>query len=156
MKFLLPFQYCFIRRSLQSVSHKMLKDTIYSYEKKTDSIKNSIDADLITFFLDVTSIRILHVITDLPKSVSQISKETKIPLNTVYYKMRKLTGQKIIKVSGNINNLGRRHLQYQSKLGSFASPQLNWHLESKVFVSVCPVYVTAWWNRILIWSKPHH
>ncbi len=103
----------------------MLKDTIYSYEKKTDSIKNSIDADLITFFLDVTSIRILHVITDLPKSVSQISKETKIPLNTVYYKMRKLTGQKIIKVSGNINNLGRRHLQYQSKLGSFASPQLN-------------------------------
>ncbi|QLH08789.1 winged helix-turn-helix domain-containing protein [Candidatus Nitrosotenuis sp. DW1] len=73
---------------------------------------------LIDQFLDATSLRILYVIMDLPKSASQISKETKIPINTVYYRIRKLTEQKIIKTSGHINNLGRRQMQYLSKLSS--------------------------------------
>jgi hypothetical protein len=88
-------------------------------EKNSELIKNPVDDDTLDTFLDVISMRILYVITDLPKSASQISMETKIPITTVYNKMRKLTGQKIIKISGNINDLGRRHLQYQSKLNSF-------------------------------------
>lgn len=88
-------------------------------EKNSELIKNHVGGDALDTFLDVRSMRILYVITDLPKSASQISRETKIPITTVYNKMRKLTGQKIIKISGNINDLGRRHLQYQSKLNSF-------------------------------------
>lgn len=88
-------------------------------EKNPELMKNHVDDDTLDTFLDVISMRILYVITDLPKSASQISMETKIPITTVYNKMRKLTGQKIIKISGNINDLGRRHLQYQSKLNSF-------------------------------------
>ncbi|WP_420887351.1 hypothetical protein [Candidatus Nitrosotenuis chungbukensis] len=56
--------------------------------------------------------------------MSQISKETKIPINTVYYRIRKLAEQKIIKTSGHINNLGRRQMQYLSKFspaGAFLS-----------------------------------
>jgi 3-phenylpropionate/cinnamic acid dioxygenase small subunit len=87
-------------------------------EKNFKLIKNHVDDDTLDTFLDVLSMRILYVITDLPKSASQISKETKIPITTVYNKMRKLTRQKVIKISGNINDLGRRHLQYQSKPNS--------------------------------------
>jgi DNA-binding IclR family transcriptional regulator len=87
-----------------------------SDEKNYELIRDSVGANLINPFLDVKSLIILHVISDLPKSVSQISRETKIPINTVYNKMRKLTGQKIIKISGSINDLGRKQLQYQSKL----------------------------------------
>lgn len=130
------FQYCFIPYSLQSVSHKMLKNIKSLHENASDLVRQSIGVDLVLSFLDVTSIRILHVITDLPKSVSQISMETKIPITTVYSKMRKLTGQRIIKVSGNINDLGRRHLQYQSKI-DFVSLN-NWiHMRNQK--SVVPV-----------------
>ena len=72
--------------------------------------------DLIENILDSKSMRILCVIAELPKSASQISKETEIPINTVYNKMKKLTKNNIIKISGNINDLGRRHMQYKSKL----------------------------------------
>lgn len=114
----------------------MLKNIKSLHENASDLVRQSIGVDLVLSFLDVTSIRILHVITDLPKSVSQISMETKIPITTVYSKMRKLTGQRIIKVSGNINDLGRRHLQYQSKI-DFVSLN-NWiHMRNQK--SVVPV-----------------
>ena len=96
----------------------MLSDT--TSDGKDTPVADYICADLLNTFLDVKSMKILCVITDLPKSVSQISRETKIPINTVYNKMRKLAGQKIIKISGNINELGRRQLQYQSKLSPTA------------------------------------
>lgn len=67
-------------------------------------------------FLDNKSMEILCAIAELPKSASQISRETKIPINTVYNKMKKLAQQNIIKISGDINELGRRHMQYKSKL----------------------------------------
>lgn len=101
----------------------MSKD-VPSLDGKNHPIKNSANDDLFNTFLDITSMRILYVITDLPKSVSQISRETKIPITTVYNKMRKLAGQKIIKISGNINDLGRRHMQYQSKLNPLVLEQL--------------------------------
>lgn len=73
-------------------------------------------ADLVESTLDSKSMRILYVIAESPKSASQISRETEIPINTVYNKVRKLTKRNIIKISGNINELGRRHTQYKSKL----------------------------------------
>lgn len=67
--------------------------------------------------LDSKSMKILYVIAELPKSASQISRETEIPINTVYNKVRKLAKKNVIKISGNINELGRRHMQYKSRLG---------------------------------------
>lgn len=81
----------------------------------------SVAGDSVESFLDVKSMKILYVITDLPKSVSQISRETKIPINTVYNKMKKLTGKRIVEISGNINELGRRHMQYKSKLNPIST-----------------------------------
>ncbi len=71
---------------------------------------------LINKFLDGKSMEILCAIAELPKSASQISRETKIPINTVYNKMKKLAQKDIIKISGDINELGRRHMQYKSKI----------------------------------------
>lgn len=86
-----------------------------SLQERNSELSSELD-HLIKNFLDSKSMEILCVIAELPKSASQISRETKIPINTVYNKMKKLAQKNIIKISGNINELGRRHMQYKSKL----------------------------------------
>lgn len=86
-----------------------------SLQERNSELSADLD-HLIKNFLDSKSMEILYVIAELPKSASQISRETKIPINTVYNKMKKLAQKNIIKISGNINEIGRRHMQYKSKL----------------------------------------
>ena len=87
---------------------KSLQEKNFEFDEEHDN--------LIRNLLDSKSMKILYAIAELPKSASQISVETKIPVNTVYSKMKKMTQKNIIKVSGGINELGRRHMQYKSKL----------------------------------------
>ena len=87
-----------------------------SNTKPLERDSGSSHADSAGNALDSKSMKILCVIVELPKSASQISRETEIPINTVYNKVRKLTKKNIVKISGNINELGRRHMQYQSRL----------------------------------------
>lgn len=88
-----------------------------SIQEKNSELDMCLDHGcLIENFLDIKSMEILFAIAESPKSASQISRETKIPINTVYNKMKKLAQKNIIKTSGNINELGRRHMQYKSKI----------------------------------------
>lgn len=92
-----------------------MQNNTKSLQEKNSEFDEEHDA-LIRNFLDSKSMKILCAIAELPKSASQISIETAIPVNTVYNKMKKMTQKNIIKVSGGINELGRRHMQYKSKL----------------------------------------
>jgi predicted transcriptional regulator len=56
---------------------------------------------------------------DSPKSASQISDETKIPLTTIYRKLHSLLGENLIRISGQIAENGKKNFLYKSKLKSF-------------------------------------
>lgn len=51
-------------------------------------------------------------LTDKPKTIKRISKETGISITTVYRKIRKLKERKLVAISGRITEEGTRHFLY--------------------------------------------
>ncbi len=62
---------------------------------------------------------ILSTMMESPKSALQITEETKIPLTTVYRKLRHLIEENLIRISGHIAENGKKNFLYKSKLKSF-------------------------------------
>jgi predicted transcriptional regulator len=62
---------------------------------------------------------ILSTMMDRPKSVLQISTETKIPHTTVYRKIHVLLEHNLIRLSGEIAENGKKNFLYKSKIKSF-------------------------------------
>lgn len=62
---------------------------------------------------------ILSAMMETPKSVLQITEETKIPLTTVYRKIHHLLESNLIRISGHIAENGKKNFLYKSKLKSF-------------------------------------
>ena len=57
---------------------------------------------------------ILKSIKTIPKSTSQLCIECKIPTSTAYRKMLKLSGYRVIRKIGIINESGKRETLYKS------------------------------------------
>ena len=70
-------------------------------------------------YLDVISDRFsIKIITNIindPKTAVDISKETDIPISTVYRRLQLLQENKLLKITGGINNNGKFFV-YQSKI----------------------------------------
>ena len=64
---------------------------------------------------DRFSIKIITAIINNSKTAVEISKETSIPISTVYRRIKFLQENKLIKVSGGINKNGKFFV-YQSKI----------------------------------------
>jgi predicted transcriptional regulator len=62
---------------------------------------------------------ILSTMMDRPKSVLQISDETKIPPTTVYRKIHQLLDNSLVRISGRIAENGKKNFLYKSKIKSF-------------------------------------
>ena len=65
--------------------------------------------------------KILSVTMKEHKSVIEISKETKIPISTVYRRLQILHDGKLMKVSGIINEDGKKSFLYKSKIKSIST-----------------------------------
>ena len=65
--------------------------------------------------------KILISITDIPKSVIEISNEQNIPLRTVYRKIQFLYDNKLLKISGAITESGKKFFLYKSKIKGISS-----------------------------------
>ncbi len=78
--------------------------------------------------------KILIAITDVPKSVMEISKEENISLRTVYRKIQFLYDNKIVKISGGITDNGKKFFLYKSKIKGISSHFLN----NEISVSILP------------------
>ena len=55
-----------------------------------------------------------------PKSAMIIAQEEKIPLSTVYRKIKKLSDGKLLAISGSINRDGKKYFLYMSKIKDIA------------------------------------
>ena len=64
--------------------------------------------------------QILHTTLEKPKSAMEISSENKIPISTVYRRLQTLYDGKLVKISGSINEDGKKYFLYKSKVKSIS------------------------------------
>ncbi len=64
---------------------------------------------------------IIGSITHKPKSVIEITEETKIPMSTVYRRIQTLHDNKLLATSGTITEDGKRLFLYKSKVKGIQS-----------------------------------
>ena len=60
--------------------------------------------------------QILQATMDRPKSVMDITAETRIPVSTVYRRIQILHDNKIVSISGTISDCGKKYFLYKSKI----------------------------------------
>jgi len=73
---------------------------------------------ILEMLADKYSKQILQTIMDKPKSVMDITSETRIPVSTVYRRIQLLQDNKIVSISGTISDDGKKYFLYRSKIRS--------------------------------------
>jgi DNA-binding HxlR family transcriptional regulator len=73
---------------------------------------------LVELLLGKISIRILQSISTTPKSINMIKDDTKIPMTTLWRRIRFLKRNKIIKQTGGFGPSSRRYYYYQNSISS--------------------------------------
>lgn len=73
---------------------------------------------LVELLLDKISITILQSISTTPKSINMIKDDTKIPITTIWRRVRFLKRNKIIKQTGGFGPSSRRYYFYQNSISS--------------------------------------
>jgi len=73
---------------------------------------------ILEMLADQYSKQILQTIMDKPKSVMDITAETRIPVSTVYRRIQLLHDNKIVSISGTISDDGKKYFLYKSKIRS--------------------------------------
>ena len=84
-----------------------------------------IDDDRKDAILEVVSDRycraILDCVMDKPKSAIEITAETKIPISTVYRRIQMLHDSKLLAVTGEISEDGKKYFMYKSKVKAISA-----------------------------------
>ncbi len=70
-----------------------------------------------------------------PKSVMEITAETKIPISTVYRRIQTLYDNKLLRTSGTITNDGKRLFLYKSKIKGIQSNFCNGQVEVEIILN---------------------
>ena len=78
-------------------------------------------SEILSIMADKYSRIILAQIIDKEKSVIDISMDTRIPISTVYRKVQTLADKKLVKVSGIINDEGKKLFLYRARIKTFKS-----------------------------------
>jgi len=68
----------------------------------------------VEFFEDRRLMQIFVSLMNTPKSAKQISQETKIPINSVYRRLKKLEYRELLEKSGAISHEGAKTFFYKS------------------------------------------
>lgn len=81
----------------------------------SDEANGAIPEHLLKIVSNKNSAKILKTTTDSSKSAYEISKDCEMSLTTVYRELRKLNEINLVKISGSIDNTGKKHFKYESK-----------------------------------------
>jgi len=65
--------------------------------------------------------KILSITMKEHKSVIEISKETMIPISTLYRRVQMLHDEKLMRISGTLNEDGKKSFLYKSKIKSIST-----------------------------------
>ncbi len=89
--------------------------TLIQTRKVEDEEKKQVILEMLA---DQYSKQILQIIMDKPKSIMDITIETRIPVSTVYRRIQLLQDSKIVSISGTISDDGKKYFLYRSKIRS--------------------------------------
>ncbi len=64
---------------------------------------------------------ILNVTMKKPKSATEIAAETAIPISTIYRRLQTLHDNKLVGISGSINEDGKKYFLYKSRVKSIST-----------------------------------
>jgi hypothetical protein len=73
---------------------------------------------LLRILADKYSRAILDATMGSPKSAIELSAECKIPISTAYRRVQELHDNKLLGISGSINDDGKKYFLYKSKIKS--------------------------------------
>lgn len=76
---------------------------------------------ILTILSDRYCRAIIEAITYTPKSVIELTAETRIPLSTVYRRIQMLQDSKLLLTSGIVSEDGKRIFLYKSKISGIQS-----------------------------------
>jgi len=86
--------------------------TIYDEQQKSE---------ILEMISDEYSRKILSITMKEHKSVNKISEETKIPISTIYRRVQMLHDGKLLRISGTINENGKKTFLYKSKIKTIST-----------------------------------
>jgi len=78
---------------------------------------------------------ILESIMYKPKSVIEVTTDTKIPISTVYRRIQTLHDNKLLRTSGTITEDGKRLFLYKSKIKGIQSNFNNGQVEVEIILN---------------------
>ena len=78
---------------------------------------------------------ILEAIMYKPKSVIEITAETRIPISTIYRRIQMLHDNKLLFTSGTISNDGKKFFLYKSKVKGIQSIFNNGQVEVEIILN---------------------
>jgi len=90
-----------------------IMQTLIQTRKVEDEKRKQVILEMLA---DKYSKQILQTIMDKPKSVMDITSETRIPVSTVYRRIQLLQDNKIVSISGTISDCGKKYFLYKSKI----------------------------------------
>ena len=91
--------------------------------------EDSLKQTYLAVIADESSRKIFDTITDVPKSILEISNETQVPIRTVYRKIQSFHDSNLLKISGTITDSGKKYFLYKSKIHSISASYNPNHLE---------------------------
>ena len=97
--------------------NKQLEVLQSQYKIEEDSKNNT----LLSVLSDRYCRSILEATMEKPKSVTEISAETKIPISTIYRRIQTLHDNRLLHISGMISDDGKKLFLYKSKIKGFKS-----------------------------------
>jgi len=87
--------------------------------QKGKQVQEEVTKDVMLRILaDKYSRAILDATMDSPKSAIDLSAECKIPISTAYRRVQELHDNKLLGISGSINDDGKKYFLYKSKIKS--------------------------------------
>jgi len=92
-----------------------------SIQSKSLSYSEEQKSKILEIISDQYCRKILSTIQEAHKSPIEISEETKIPISTVYRRLQSLHDAKLLKISGTINEDGKKSFLYKSKIKSIST-----------------------------------
>ena len=101
--------------------------------KNTYKIEESTKKDVLLYIIaDKYCRAIMNAIKDKPKSATELTYETEIPISTVYRRLQTLHDNNLLHTSGMINEDGKKLFLYKSRVNRIYSTFENGHIDVKL------------------------
>ena len=103
---------------ISKIIHMHIMQALFQKRKIEDEERKSAILEMVS---DKYCRTILETTMQTPKSAMEIASETKIPISTVYRRLQTLHDSKLVGISGQFSDDGKKFFLYKSKVKAIAT-----------------------------------